>query len=144
MLKQISIFLENSPGRLNNLLKSLSDHEINITSLAIADTGEYGITRLIVTDSAASVRVLKEGGFIVTVTDVLAVLIPNRPGALYDVTKLLTDNGVNVEYAYSALPNEYGKALIIIRVDYPESAEKVLAASGIEMVQDLEGPIERN
>jgi hypothetical protein len=72
---------------------------------------------------------------------VLAVLISNKPGTLYAVTKLLYDNGVNVEYAYSALPNEYGKALIIVRVDYPENAEKALAKAGIEMLDSLEGPI---
>jgi len=144
MIEQISVFLENGPGRLNNLLKTLWEADINITSLAIADTGEYGITRLIVTDTQKALDVLRQKGFMVTVTNVLAVLISNEPGSLYKVCKLLYDNGVSVEYAYSALPNDYGKALIIIRVDYPDNAEKAVRAAGIDIVADLNGPIEGN
>lgn len=138
MAKQISVFLENTPGRLNNLLKALSDNDINICALAIADTGEYGITRLIAENHPKAVEALKGIGMSVSETDVLALVVDNTPGRLYQATKLLADNDINVEYAYSALPAVLGKATIIIRVDDLEGAIKVVEkAEGIQVVREF-------
>ena len=136
MAKQISVFLENAPGRLNHLLKILSDNNINITSLAIADTGEYGITRLIVSEHDRAIALLKESGMSVSETDVLAIALDNTSGQLYNATKLLSDNGINVEYAYSALPDSNDKAIVVLRVDYIQEALKVINESNsIELIE---------
>lgn len=138
MAKQISVFLENTPGRLNNLLKALSDNEINICALAIADTGEYGITRLIAQDHDKAVQTLKSIGMSVSETDVLAIVVDNTPGRLYKATKMLADNNINVEYAYSALPTVFGKATLIVRVDDLDAAIMVLGkAQEIEIVEEF-------
>ena len=136
MAKQISVFLENAPGRLNHLLKILSDNNINITSLAIADTGEYGITRLIVSEHERAAALLKESGMSVSETEVLAIALNNTSGQLYNATKLLSDNGINVEYAYSALPDSNDKAIVILRVDYIQEALKVITESNsIDLIE---------
>ena len=136
MAKQISVFLENAPGRLNHLLKILSDNNINITSLAIADTGEYGITRLIVSEHDKAIALLKESGMSVSETEVLAIALNNTSGQLYNATKLLSDNGINVEYAYSALPDSNDKAIVVLRVDYIQEALKVInEANSIELIE---------
>ena len=136
MAKQISVFLENAPGRLNHLLKILADNEINITSLAIADTGEYGITRLIVSEHERAVALLKKNEMSVSETEVLAIALDNTSGQLFNATKLLSDNGINVEYAYSALPDSNDKAIVILRVDYIQEALKVIKESNsIELIE---------
>lgn len=127
MIKQVSVFLENRAGRLNYLLKILTDNEINIKSLSIADTGEYGIARLIVSDFDKAIKVLTDNGMTVSGTDVLALEVPDSPGALFKATKLLSDNEINVEYAYSAIPSEAGKAAVIVKADNIEKANEIIA-----------------
>lgn len=127
MVKQISVFMENRSGRLNHLLKILSENNINICSLSIADTGEYGIARIIVENHEEACKVIKDNGMTACETDVLAIKVDDSPGSLYAATKLLADNKINVEYAYSAIPGDKGKAIVIIRVDDIENAKKVIA-----------------
>lgn len=127
MVKQISVFMENRSGRLNHLLKILSDNKISICSLAIADTGEYGIARLIVKEHEKATQAIKENGMTACETDVLAIEVDDEPGSLYAATKLLADNKINVEYAYSAIPARQNKAIIIMRVDDIEGSFKVIA-----------------
>lgn len=129
MLKQISVFLENRAGRLTQLLKVLSENDIDIRSLSIADTGDYGIVRLVVGDNDKAIKVIKDNNMIVKETDVLAVEINDYSGSLYDVTKLLSENDINFEYAYAAIPKIENKAIVIIKVDNPEKAMKVIADS---------------
>jgi hypothetical protein len=139
MIKQISVFMENRSGRLNHLLKILTDHNINICSLSIADTGEYGIARLIVDAHEKAMQAIKENGMSACDTDVMAIEVDNTPGSLYAATKLLADNDINVEYAYSALPANGGnKATIIIRVDdQPKALQVIDASSHANVVQKL-------
>ncbi|MCL1913265.1 MAG: amino acid-binding protein [Eubacteriaceae bacterium] len=139
MAKQLSIFVGDSQARLNQLLKLLYEDGINIVSLAIADTGEFGITRLIVDDIDKAAVVIEEGGLAFSITDVIAILVANEPGTLYKTTKLLTDNGVHIEYAYSALPDyKSQKAILIIKVDYHDLAIKLLEESDhVEMIENL-------
>ncbi len=138
MVKQVSVFLENRAGRLNQILKILSEEGINISSLSIADTGEYGIARLITEDHEKAVKALSADGMTATETNVLAIELSDTPGALYNATKTLSDNDINVEYAYSAIPSKTGRAIIIIRVDDLEKAiEVVKKAEGITPLESL-------
>lgn len=126
MIKQVSVFLENRAGRLNYLLKLLSDNDINISSLSIAETGEYGIARLITEDAEKTVKVISEAGMTASEANVIALEVSDTPGALYRATQLLSDNDINVEYAYSAIPRKSGKATVIIRTDNTERAAALL------------------
>ncbi len=138
MVKQVSVFLENRAGRLNQILKILSDSGINITSLSIADTGEYGIARLITEDHEKALKALNDGGMTAAETEVLAIEVSDKPGALYNATKTLTDNDINVEYAYSAIPSEAGRAIIIIRVDDLAKATQIISkAEGITSLDKI-------
>ncbi len=138
MIKQVSVFLENRAGRLNTLLKILADNGINISSLSIADTGEYGIARLITSDYENTVKVISAAGMTAAETDVLAIEVSDDPGALYRATAMLSDNDINVEYAYSAIPSQPGKAIIVIRTDNTVGAGEVLQnAAGIRSLDTL-------
>ncbi len=136
MVKQISVFMENRSGRLNHLLKILSENDINICSLSIADTGEYGIARIIVQNHDKACKAIKDNGMTACETEVIAMEVDDTPGSLYAATKLLADNKINVEYAYSAIPGGKGKAIVIIRVDDVEGAKKVIA--GVDHVNCVE------
>ena len=125
MIRQVSIFLENHQGRLNNMLKILAENQINIRSLNIAETMDYGIVRLILQDSDKGIEVLKKNNIICKTTLVLAVEIPDEPGGLSDLVDALTKGKINIIYAYSFLPKKTENAIIIIRVD-DEVKEKAI------------------
>ena len=132
MIRQVSIFLENHEGRLNNMLKILAAHQINIRSLNIAETMDYGIVRLILQDTDKGIAVLKENDIICQTTPVLAVEVPDDPGGLSALVDALTKEKINIIYAYSFLPKKTENAIIIIRVE-DEMKEKA-----IETLKDQE------
>ena len=136
MITQISVFMENRSGRLNNLLCMLAENNINICALSIAETSEFGIARLIVHETDKAIKVIDENGMKASEIEVIAVEFDDETGSLYHVTKLLADNNVNVEYAYSAIANDKGKALIILRVNDVETATKVI--STVDFVNTLD------
>ena len=117
MIKQISVFMENKSGRLNQLLKALAENDINITALSIADTGEYGITRLIVKDHEKAVAAIKDCGMTASETEVIALEVADKAGTLFEASNLLAENGVNVEYLYMATPVKENTALIIVKIE---------------------------
>ncbi|MBR4555707.1 MAG: ACT domain-containing protein [Ruminococcus sp.] len=124
-IKQLSIFAENRPGRLNNITHLLAVNGINIRAMSVADTKDFGILRLIVNDADKAVDALKEGGCAVTVSKVLAIQIPDRPGGLAAAMQVLYDNNVSVEYMYSAFISEKSEeAYLILRADSNEAAEQ--------------------
>ena len=124
-IRQLSIFAENRPGRLNNITHLLAVNDINIRAMSVADTKDFGILRLIVNDADKAVAALKEGGCAVTVSKVLAIQIPDRPGGLAAAMQILYDNNVSVEYMYSAFVSEKtGEAFLILRADSNEAAEQ--------------------
>ncbi|MBR6044869.1 MAG: ACT domain-containing protein [Ruminococcus sp.] len=124
-VKQLSIFAENRPGRLSNITHLLAVNGINIRAMSVADTKDFGILRLIVNDADKAVAALREGNCAVTVTSVLAIRIPDRPGGLAAAMQLLYDNNVSVEYMYSAFISEKnGEAYLILRADSNEKAEQ--------------------
>jgi hypothetical protein len=123
---QISIFLENKPGALENVTKLLKDANINIRTLSLADTTDFGILRLIVNDVNTSLKVLKENGLRVSRTTVVAVEVPDRPGGLHSILEVLSQNGINVEYLYAFVEKSGKDAVIIFRFNTPDKAIDVL------------------
>lgn len=126
-VKQLSIFIENRKGRLEDVTTVLSQNDINIVSLSLADTNEYGLLRMIVSDPDNAKKVLKENGFSATLTDVLAVKLSYRVGMLKDILNVLGDADVNIEYMYAlATGQEFGS--MIIKPSDVEAAAKALVA----------------
>lgn len=130
MIKQISVFVENKPGRLAAVTEKLYERGINIRAFTIAEAGDFGIIRMVVDKTEEAYKVLKEAGFTVGLTNVLAVEVEDKPGSLYKIAKALGDEGVNIEYVY-AFTSEEHKALIIFRVNDVDMAKKVLEKLGV-------------
>lgn len=130
-VKQISVFIENKKGELAEVTRYIADHNINIKALSIADTQDFGILRIICEDSAAVESVLKEGGYLITVTDVLAAAIADEPGSMAAILEVLSAAHIMVEYTYAFVSAKAG-AYMIFRVDDNEKATAALAAAGIK------------
>ncbi|HOQ17371.1 MAG TPA: acetolactate synthase [Defluviitaleaceae bacterium] len=126
LIKQLSVFLENKSGRLTEVTKTLGDLDINISALSIADTAEYGILRMILTDPDKAYKALKEKGFSVRLTDVLCIATPHRPGELAKALDILSKNGISVEYMYAFEVGE--KAFIVIKTaDNQKTIDTIIA-----------------
>ncbi len=133
--EQISIFLENKAGRLAEVTATLRDANVNIRALSLADTTDFGILRLIVNDNHKAEKALKDEGFTVGKTDVIAVEVDDNPGGLNRVLDPLTREGVNVEYMY-AFANPHGKnAIMIFRFDNIDKAIEILARNSINVIK---------
>jgi hypothetical protein len=130
---QISVFLENKSGRLADVAQALADRQINIRALAIADTIDYGVLRMIVSDPHAARDALTQAGFTATETDVIAVEMPDRPGALARVIKLLSEHEINVEYGYAFVGKSGENAIVVFRIDAVEEAIRVLTEAGVRL-----------
>ena len=133
-VKQISVFVENKPGRLAELTDYLNQHGIDMRALSIAEAEDFGVVRMIVDDAYKTSCVLKEAGYVVSITPVLAVEIPDEPGSLYKIMKILGDGGVNLEYTYAFLTRKQNTAYIILRVENNEKAVEVLGRQGIHTI----------
>lgn len=121
-VKQISLFVENRPGQLMVPCKVLAEADINIVTLSLADTEQFGILRLIVKDWAKAKEVLEAAGCVVTVTDMVAVEVPDRPGGLAEILSNMDGTGVNVEYMYAFTCRRGGRAVLLFRFDDPDKA----------------------
>jgi hypothetical protein len=132
VIKQLSVFIENREGRLERVTEALSDHSINIASFSLADTSEYGVLRMIVSDPEKGKEVLKEEGFSAMLTEVIAVKIPQKPGTLHEVLQVLFEAGLSVEYMYT-LATAGKDTSIIMKLSDSEEALKVLKTSGYEV-----------
>lgn len=132
-IKQLSIFIENKVGRLQAIMDTLSENDINIRALSIAETTEFGILRIITPDVEKAKKVLREVDVISKITDVIAVYIDDRAGGLAKMLKAITDAEINVEYMYAFLGRQEGKALMVLKADDELKAEKALLASGMEL-----------
>ena len=130
-IKQISIFLENSSGRLAEVTRVLKDGGVNLRAIMIADTADFGILRVIVDDPDRAIDILKKAQFTTKTTDVLAVTLPDKVGSLADVLSLFEKNGVNIEYLYAALDKAGETAVVIIRTDDLEKGLKVVESNGL-------------
>lgn len=133
-VKQISVFVENKPGKLAELTDYLHQQDIDMRALSIAETQDFGIVRMIVDDAYKASRVLKESGYVVSITPVLAVEMSDEPGSLYKILKVLGDGGVNLDYTYAFLSQKAATAYMVLRVEDNEKAIEVLGKSGIRPV----------
>jgi hypothetical protein len=134
-LEQISIFIENKSGRLAEVTRILGSKGINIRALSLADTSDFGILRLIVDQIDLAKTVLKEQGFTVSKTNVVAVEVPDQPGGLAGILDVLDKSRVNVEYMYAFVERCGGNAVIIFRFDDAEAAIRVLTANGVKILE---------
>lgn len=133
--QQISIFLENKAGRLAEVTGILAGAGVNIRALALADTSDFGVLRLIVDDNQKAESALKQGGFTVSKTDVVAVEVDDRPGGLHHILDLLQNAGINVEYMYAFVRHSGTNAVMIFRFDRPDEALKVLTGDGLQVIE---------
>ena len=134
-IKQISVFLENKPGALNAMTHVLAEHQVDMRALSLAETKDFGIVRIIVDDVYAASTMLKDEGFIHNVTKVLGVAIPDQPGGLNTVLKVLGEAGINVEYMYAFLSSHStDHAYMIFHVQDVKEAVAALAEKGIRCI----------
>ncbi len=133
-LRQLSIFMENRAGRLAEIARVLGDAKINIRALSLADTSDFGILRLIVNEVDKALKILRDSGHTVSLTEVVAVEVPDTPGGLAGVLGALDQAGVNVEYMYAFVEKATDKAVVIFRFEDLDAALKVLAKAGISVL----------
>ena len=124
--EQLSVFLENRAGRLAEVIHTLAAAGINIRALSLADTSDFGILRMIVCDHEKAKTVLKEKGFTLGRTSVVAVEVPDEPGGLDSVLQLVSSNGINVEYMYAFVQRDMDRAVMIFRFDKVDEAVELL------------------
>ncbi|WP_373219290.1 ACT domain-containing protein [Ruminococcus sp. 5_1_39BFAA] len=133
-VKQISVFLENKPGKLAEFSDILSANNIDMRALSLAEAADFGIVRVIVDDVYNASTILKDAGYVFSITKVLAVVIPDEPGGLSKVIRTLGDNGVNMEYMYAFTTPKKGQACMIFRVEDNQKAIEVLQSNNIRPV----------
>ncbi len=133
-LEQISVFVENKPGRLEHVTRVLAEAGINIRALSLADTSDFGILRLILNDIDTAEKALQNEGFTVRRTHVAAVEIPDRPGGMHSISKVLAGENVNVEYAYAFVERSGENAIIIFRFDDIDAGINVLLKNGFTVL----------
>lgn len=130
-VRQISVFVDNKPNRLAGVMQLLKESGINLRALSLADTKDFGILRIIVNDTDKAVRLLKEAAYAVTVTEILAISIPDSPGQLSRVLDILGADGVNLEYLYAFIGKSDRSVSFVIRVDDNIHAADALTKGGI-------------
>lgn len=137
-LKQLSLFLENRPGQLDNAIGILAEAGVNILTLSLADTDQFGILRLIVRDWQKAKEALEARECVVNLTDVLAVEIPDRPGGLAELLKQVDECGINIEYMYAFTFGKQGSAILIFRFDEIDEAIGKLQAKSVNLIEDVD------
>jgi len=132
-VKQLSVFLENKPRKLMDTTKELAEAGINLRAMSVADTKDFGILRLIVTDIEKAKEILSED-YLVTITDVVAVKIKDKSGSLYTILEALGEANINIDYMYAFTASINPGAYVVFRVDDNAAAENVLSSKGIEIL----------
>ena len=137
-LQQLSLFLENRPGRLGAPLEVIAAAGINLMTLSLADTAQFGILRLIVREWEQARHLLEEAGWVVNLTEVVAVDVLDRPGGLANALKVLESAGLNIEYMYAFSLRRGDKAILIFRFEDPDRAIEILQGAGLHVVESEE------
>ena len=133
-LQQVSVFLENKKGRLAEVTSLIADKGINIRALALADTADFGVLRLIVNDPDRCFEALKTAGFVAQRTDVIAVEVEDKPGGLKRILEIFDAQEINIEYMYAFVEKKTDKAIVIVRIDQPERAIEALGSQGVTVL----------
>ena len=137
-VKQLSIFLENKGGRLADVTKVLGENSVDISALSIADTTDFGILRMIVSDPVKAESALKDAGYAVSITEVLAIAIDDDPGSLSKVLQSLVSQGIEVEYIYAFIGKNDKRALVVVKVQDMSKAAEVLKEADVDILNDEE------
>ncbi len=137
-IRQISVFIENRPGRLLEVVELLGSKGINLKALSLADSSDFGIARLITNNTDEAVRILKESGFTVSVTNTLACLIEDKPGSLARILRLLANENINVEYMYGFASPIAGRAVMVFKLSDLEKAQEMFNKNGVELLSQEE------
>jgi hypothetical protein len=137
-IHQLSVFLENKPGQLRTACDVLAKADINMVTLSLADTAQFGILHLIVQDWQKAKIVLEEAGCVVKITEVLAIEVADKPGGLSQILEIVDRAGLNIEYMYAFAEKRGDRALLVFRFTNPDAALQVLKAGGINPVGTLE------
>ncbi len=138
LVNQISVFLENKKGKLAEITRILAKNDIDMYAISIADTTNFGILRIIVNDPEKAVEVIRDAGYTVNTTEVLAVHVPDQPGGLHQVLDILSKGDISVEYLYSFVRRPTESALILFKVDETEAARELLKKSDINVLMPEE------
>lgn len=133
-ISQLSIFVENKQGTIAGITESLAAAGISIRALSVADTQEFGILRLIVSDIDKAKAVLSDNNCVVSVTKVIGIEIPDTPGGLSKVLRVIADNGINVEYLYAFITVAGKNAYVVLRVEDNENAARIMEKNGIKLI----------
>jgi hypothetical protein len=136
-IKQISVFLENTTGRLSEVTKTLADAQINLRAISIADTADFGILRLIADKTSEAVDALNKAGFTTRQTDVVAVEIEDKPGSLAKLMEVFRQSQVNIEYLYASLEGQLGKAVVIFKLEDHGKGQNILSDKGFIMAESF-------
>ena len=134
-IQQISVFVENQPGKLVEIVKPIADAGLNIRALSIADTKDFGILRMITSDTPKTKEVLSNDT-VVNTTEVIAVKMADRPGALYKVIDILSKAGINIEYMYAFTASDALGAYVVFRVDDVPQAQELIDKNGLKSLND--------
>jgi hypothetical protein len=137
-IQQLSLFLENRPGHLGAICRTLADARINIVTLSLADTQQFGILRMIIGDWKRAKNVLEKAGFVVNVSEVVATEVEDRPGGLAEVLEMIQKEGVNIEYMYAFAARRGKRAVLVFRFDRPDAAVEVMLARGLNVLGHVE------
>lgn len=138
IIKQLSIFLENRSGRINEVTSLLGDENINIRALSLADSSDFGVMRLIVDDLDKAITYLKKNGISIGLTSVIAVEVPDLPGGLAEVMRKVDNSGLDVKYMYSIPEKKHNNAIMIMRFEDAEDAAEKLKAEGVNILKHEE------
>ncbi|HUI08274.1 MAG TPA: ACT domain-containing protein [Verrucomicrobiae bacterium] len=137
-IHQVSVFLENKPGQLRTACDVLGRARINMVTLSLADTAQFGILRLIVQDWQKARAVLEKAGCVVKITEVLAIEVADKPGGLSQILEIVERAGLNIEYMYAFTEKRGDRAMLVFRFTDPDAAVKVLQDAGINPVGTVE------
>ncbi len=138
LIKQLSLFIENKPGSLNAICRVLKENDINIRTLSLADTQQFGILRILVKEHDRARAALEKAGFLVKVTDVLALPVSDHPGGLAELLRIFDASNISVEYMYAFTFGRQDSAVMVFRFENPDAALAALQSAGICAVSEFE------
>lgn len=137
MGKQLSIFVENKPGKICRITGILKKARINLKAMTIADNGTFGIINIITDNNKKALSVLKKANFLVSFQDVIVVEIPDKVGAFHKVTKILEKEKINIEDAYGFITEEGKRAILVLKVPEPARVERILKDKGYKLIENF-------
>ena len=135
-IKQLSVFIENKKGRMLEVAKLMGNHKIDIRALSVADTSDFGILRIIVNNPERAVEVFKESGYAVSLNDVIAISVEDKPGGLADAMQALYDNGIEVDYMYAFNARKAERGFVVMRTNNLERSIEALKSRGIDTLSE--------